>query len=59
MTPNNTDTPTPGDEETEGVVDADVGEEPDELLEEIENKRSLQGGAAIALAAVAVGFSAF
>ena len=59
MTPNNTDTPTPDDDETQGVVDADVGEETDELLEEIENKRSLQGGAAIALAAVAVGFSAF
>ena len=59
MTPNNTDTPTPDDDEAQGVVDADVGEETDELLEEIENKRSLQGGAAIALAAVAVGFSAF
>ena len=55
----NATTPAPDGGEPRGVVDEETGEETEELLEEIENKRSLRGGAAAALAVVAIAFSAF
>ncbi|WP_336134621.1 TRAP transporter permease [Natronomonas amylolytica] len=48
-----------GSELDDGVATDASGEDADELLEEIEKKRSLRGRAAILVAAVAITFSAF
>ena len=51
-----TDTPT---DETAGVTEETTTEDTDELIDELERRRSLGGVAALAVIVVAVAFSAF